>query len=113
MSKDNISIRSLSDGTYRLFLASQSDLESTWQPVHSNENIVNNYILTITGGNATLTAGEAGWTTGIDNVTVNGNTLKPAADNRIYSIDGRYLGTDVEKLDRGMYIRNGVKFVKK
>ena len=113
MSKDNISIRSLSDGTYRLFLASQSDLESTWQPVHSNENIVNNYILTITGGNATLTAGEPGWTTGIDNVTVNGNTLKPAADNRIYSIDGRYLGTDVDKLDRGMYIRNGVKFVKK
>lgn len=112
MSKDNISIRSLSDGTYRLFLASQSDLESTWQPVHSNENIVNNYILTITGGNATLTAGEAGWTTGIDNVTVNGNTLKPAADNRIYSIDGRYLGTDPSTLKKGIYIMNGKKFMK-
>lgn len=112
MSKDNISITTLSDGTYRLFLASQSDLENTWQLVRSNENIVNNYILTISGGNATLTAGEPGWTTGIGNVMVNENTMKPAADNRIYSIDGRYMGTDASVLKDGIYIRNGKKFVK-
>lgn len=111
MSKDNISIGTLSDGTYRLFLASQSDLENTWQPVRSNENIVNNYILTISNGNATLTAGEPGWTTGIDKVMFVGNSTKPA-DNRIYSIDGRYVGTDASKLSKGLYICNGKKFVK-
>lgn len=33
-------------------------------------------------------------------------------DNRIYSIDGRYLGTDINSLGRGIYIINGKKIVK-
>ncbi len=32
-------------------------------------------------------------------------------DNRIYSLDGRYLGTDESSLTRGMYIRGGQKFI--
>ena len=35
----------------------------------------------------------------------------PVTDNRIYSVDGRYMGTDVAKLPRGLYIRQGRKFV--
>lgn len=100
----------LSDGTYRIYLATKSTLETDWQPVHSNETINNSYILVKNGSNVTLRAeNNSNWTTAIDNVP----TVEMKADNRIYSIDGRYLGTDVEKLDRGMYIRNGVKFVKK
>lgn len=33
-------------------------------------------------------------------------------DGRIYSIDGRYLGTDVNCLGHGLYIRNGKKIIK-
>ncbi len=35
----------------------------------------------------------------------------PIADNRIYSVDGRYMGTDIAKLSQGLYIRQGRKFV--
>ena len=34
-----------------------------------------------------------------------------ATDNRIYSINGQYMGTDATKLPRGLYIRQGRKFV--
>jgi hypothetical protein len=30
----------------------------------------------------------------------------------IYSIDGRYLGNDQDKLERGIYIINGKKIIK-
>ena len=33
-------------------------------------------------------------------------------DNRIYSIDGRYVGTDLDILPKGLYIRNGRKTIK-
>ena len=47
--------------------------------------------------------------TGIDEITT--DTLSP--DLRIYSLDGRYCGTDAEKLPAGIYIRNHRKFVKR
>lgn len=50
--------------------------------------------------------------TGITNLVVPGINAK-AADNRIYTIDGRYVGTDVNKLSKGLYIRNGEKFIKR
>lgn len=52
--------------------------------------------------------------TRIDNVmTVTGTDGIRPADNRIYSIDGRYVGTDDTKLGKGLYIRNGKKFIKR
>lgn len=45
---------------------------------------------------------------GINGVTV----ANKAADNRIYSIDGRYLGTDASKLGKGIYVVGGKKIVK-
>ena len=47
-------------------------------------------------------------TTGIENVEMNS---KPAVMG-VYSIDGRYLGNDVSKLGKGLYIVNGKKIVK-
>jgi len=41
---------------------------------------------------------------------VAGNTAK-SADNRIYSLDGRYVGTDTGALPRGIYIKGGRKIV--
>lgn len=99
-----VSTSSLNDGTYKIYLASKASTETEWQPVHYNENINGSYILTVDNGKISVT-------TGIENI-VTENADRPA-DNRIYSIDGRYVGTDVDKLDRGMYIKNGVKFIKK
>lgn len=45
---------------------------------------------------------------GINGVTV----VKKAVDNRIYSIDGRYLGTDASALGKGIYVVGGKKIVK-
>lgn len=45
---------------------------------------------------------------GINGVTV----VKKATDNRIYSIDGRYLGTDASTLGKGIYVVGGKKIVK-
>lgn len=45
---------------------------------------------------------------GINGVTV----VKKTVDNRIYSIDGRYLGTDASALGRGIYVVGGKKIVK-
>lgn len=45
---------------------------------------------------------------GINGVTV----VKKMVDNRIYSIDGRYLGTDASALGKGIYVVGGKKVVK-
>lgn len=45
---------------------------------------------------------------GINGVTVANKTV----DNRIYSIDGRYLGTDTSALGKGIYVVGGKKIVK-
>lgn len=37
---------------------------------------------------------------------------QPAADNKIYSLDGRYLGTDLNALPHGVYIVGGRKVLK-
>lgn len=51
-----------------------------------------------------------GGTSGINNIVT--NTTAPA-DNKIYSIDGRFVGTQKEGLANGLYIQNGKKFIKK
>lgn len=48
-------------------------------------------------------------TTGIGGITV--ETPK-SSDNRIYGIDGRYAGTDINALPKGIYIKGGRKIVK-
>lgn len=45
---------------------------------------------------------------GINGVTV----VKKTVDNRIYSIDGRYIGTDASALGKGIYVVGGKKIVK-
>ena len=47
-------------------------------------------------------------TTGIENVKV----AAVNNDNRIYTLDGRYVGNDYSTLSRGLYIINGKKVVK-
>ncbi len=52
---------------------------------------------------------DAPKTDGIERITRDGGRK---ADNRVYSIDGRYLGNDINSLGHGIYIVNGKKYVK-
>ncbi len=49
-------------------------------------------------------------TTAVKGITSD-TTAKPV-DKRIYSLDGRYIGTDMHALPRGIYIIGGKKIVK-
>lgn len=49
-------------------------------------------------------------TNGIKNI--NDRQEKEQYDNRIYLLDGRYVGTSESSLPKGIYIRNGKKFIK-
>ena len=51
-----------------------------------------------------------GETTGISDVT--GNTDAQQGAQRIYTIDGRYVGTNFDSLPSGMYIMKGKKTLK-
>lgn len=41
------------------------------------------------------------------------DTLNEVVDGKVYNIQGRYLGTSLEGLDKGVYIVNGKKVVVK
>ena len=47
-------------------------------------------------------------TTGVQEIQV----AKPVNNDRIYTLDGRYVGTDLDQLGRGLYIINGKKVLK-
>ena len=51
-----------------------------------------------------------GETTGISSVTENADAQQGA--QRIYTIDGRYVGTNFDSLPSGMYIMKGKKTLK-
>ena len=48
-------------------------------------------------------------TTGIQSLSI---VERTTSDNRIYTLDGRYVGTDASILPHGIYIQNNKKFVK-
>lgn len=48
--------------------------------------------------------------TGIGGITT--TTVKKVNDNRVYSLDGRYLGNDIEAVGSGVFVQNGKKIVK-
>ena len=49
-----------------------------------------------------------GGNVGIDEV----EDVQPLPDNRAYTLDGRYLGTEVPADFRGIYLQNGKKHLK-
>lgn len=108
----------LGEGGYRIYLATLSEKETEWQPVRSNENLTNNFILTISGSESILTAGDSNWTaSGIVTAVADDIT-----DNmvRVYTSDGvlvysaaadRFRTSDVPA--RGLLIIKGNGTVRK
>lgn len=48
----------------------------------------------------------------VDGIADIAATAKTKADNRIFTLDGRYMGTDANTLKNGIYIMNGKKIMK-
>lgn len=69
----------------------------------------NGYTLSYDNLSGNGTINEGGSTVGIDNVEGNQRQVR---DNRVFTTDGRYLGTKVPAGFRGIYIQNGEKKVK-
>ncbi|WP_294921489.1 C10 family peptidase [uncultured Prevotella sp.] len=106
----DISLSSLGTGKYRLHFASKGATETSWQPVRSHESVCNCYIVSITNGKITsLVPEESSNWTGIQNINV--STTKPN-DTRVYSIDGRVMGNDINAMGKGLYIVDGKKVMK-
>jgi immune inhibitor A len=59
-------------------------------------------------GGTSVSLTYMGGSTGINDVEME----TQMNDNRIYTLDGRYLGTELPSSFRGVYIQNGKKYVK-
>lgn len=84
------SLSSLAPGTYRLYLASKADTETSWQPVRSHEDVCNSYQLVKEGRNYTLTADPSGsWTTtGVQGVPLT-EAPADAATTQVFNAQGQ------------------------
>ena len=68
----------------------------------------NCYLEATVSGGSTVSLTHIGGTVGIDEVVIE----QIVNDPRVFSIDGRYLGTEVPATFRGVYIQNGKKHIK-
>lgn len=102
----NVSVASLPDGKYRVYLATKCSEQPDWQPIRSKENISNSAIITITSGKPVLeTDNDSSWT-GIKNVSL--DEKKPNTDAE-YNLNGM----KVDAAYKGIVIRNGKKYIQK
>ena len=85
-------------GEYDITLLS-SDTDNKWC-----NTLTGDYIVTLNVTNLKLTVEKLGTTTSVEQTSV-------VNDNIVYDIMGRALGTSVENLPQGIYVRNGKKFV--
>ena len=84
-------------GDYEVALIEDGD--NKW-----NNTLVGEYRVTLNVETLKLTVEKLGTTTSVEQTTV-------VNDNIVYDIMGRALGTSVENLPQGIYVRNGKKFV--
>ena len=85
-------------GEYDITLLS-SDTDNKW-----SNTLVGDYIVTLNVTNLKLTVEKLGTTTSVEQTSI-------VNDDIVYDIMGRALGTSVENLPQGIYVRNGKKFV--
>ena len=86
-------------GEYDITLLSGTGTDNKW-----NNTLVGEYIVTLNVETLKLTVEKPGTTTLVETTSV-------FNDNIVYDIMGRALGTSVENLPQGIYVRNGKKFV--
>ena len=102
----NVSVASLLDGKYRVYLATKCSEQPEWQPIRSKENASNSAIITIKSGKPTLeTESDSSWT-GITNVSADEKQADAGVEYNLngMKVDGAY---------KGIVIRNGKKYIRK
>ena len=105
-----LQISELEDGTYRVFVGSKSVKDNDWQLVRRAEGQANSYWLVVSNGDYTLSSvTDDSWATSIGGVKVS----KSQVNEGVYGLDGRYLGSDINRLGKGLYIVNGKKVMKR
>lgn len=106
ISFSNVSVASLPDGKYRVYLATKCSEQPDWQPIRSKENASNSAIITIKSGKPALeTESDSSWT-GITNVSSDEKQTDAGVEYNIngMKVDGAY---------KGIVIRNGKKYIRK
>ena len=102
----NVSVASLPDGKYRVYLATKCSEQPEWQPIRSKENASNSAIITIKSGKPALeTESDSSWT-GITNVSADEKQADAGVEYNLngMKVDGAY---------KGIVIRNGKKYIRK
>lgn len=119
-------------GAVLTFLAAPWGTDKSDLTVYFNQTVIGEYQLDANDWNEiTISTGISGKGTlrfvaggrlfldeiAVVDPTVNGigdvtTSVRPSLSGRVYSIDGRYLGTDIKSLGHGIYIVNGKKIVK-
>ena len=84
-------------GDYEVALIEDGD--NKW-----NNTLVGDFVVTLNVETLKLTVEKLGTTTLVEQTSV-------VNDNIVYDIMGRALGTSLENLPQGIYVRNGKKFV--
>ena len=97
-----VDIKELSIGTYRLYLASKSENESSWQSFRAHETINRTYILEKTASGIFLTEGEVP-------TSIGKFTKSELSTPRFYDFQGR----EVNAVTKGLVIRKQGNDVKK
>ena len=94
-----------------------AQIQSDW--AQTNTNLVDYIKNKPTIGNATITFTQSKGAFFLDEVKVISTSTGikdvkavTTTTTRIYTIDGRYVGTDPNQLPRGLYVVNGKKIVK-
>ncbi len=98
----------LPDGEYEVCLGFKETFSTTGDiyRMYYPDGVTGSYTLTKRDGSLTLSEGH---TSGIATITT---TSRDTDDDRIYTIDGRYVGKDLNALGKGVYIVKGKKVVK-
>ena len=86
---------------------------STVKPIIYTGTLLNKPILNIQETDGVITFDFLGkkTSTDINNIIVENSAI--IKDDRIYSLDGRYIGKDTNTLSKGIYIKNNKKFIVK
>jgi hypothetical protein len=96
--------------SYHVYMATKDNRETEWQPMRTYGGPIY-YDITVDAAGL-VTINDKPIYTDIKQINYSSTAKSAQADNRIYSIDGKYMGKDTNKLTRGIYILNGKKIIK-
>lgn len=93
-------------GTYTMFFASKDRRDTAPQPVRCEGGAIYYTLTKAVNGTLTLSEPQSNPT------AITTPTINKDATNGVYSVDGYFLGKDINKANKGIYIINGKKIVK-